>query len=152
MLGLSKPPGERERAKPFRILIVPGGVYAGGGTVFASGNPISQSKNRFLAIFACVAQRREQKLERVVVAGEILPRPPSCQKYFLTRWAFLIHKGMGECFFLRIGIHTKNAWTAMKCRYWTPFRATDIIKMVGCLYELHSPWAWPLKTGKERSG
>ena len=70
MLGLSKPPGERERAKPFRILIVPGGVYAGGGTVFASGNPISQSKNRFLAIFACVAQRREQKLERVAGGAE----------------------------------------------------------------------------------
>ena len=30
--------------------IVPGGVYGGNGAIFASGNPISQSKNRFLAV------------------------------------------------------------------------------------------------------
>ena len=33
-----------------------------GGTIFASGNSIFQSKNHFLAIFVCVTQRREQKL------------------------------------------------------------------------------------------
>ena len=38
--------------------------------IFAPGNPISQSKNRFLAIFACVAKRREQKLEGVAGGAE----------------------------------------------------------------------------------
>ena len=38
--------------KPFRALIVPGGVYGGGGAIFAAENPIFQSKNRFLAVSA----------------------------------------------------------------------------------------------------
>ena len=38
--------------KPFRALIVPGGVYGGGGAIFASENPIFQSKNRFFAVSA----------------------------------------------------------------------------------------------------
>ena len=38
--------------KPFRVSIVPGGVYGGGGVIFASENPIFQSKNRFLAVSA----------------------------------------------------------------------------------------------------
>ena len=38
--------------------------------IFAPGNPISQSKNRFHAIFACAAKRREQKLEGVVGGAE----------------------------------------------------------------------------------
>ncbi|HIQ82321.1 MAG TPA: hypothetical protein IAA52_04390, partial [Candidatus Pullichristensenella stercorigallinarum] len=38
-----------------------------GGTadIFAQANLICRRKNIYLAIFACVAQRREQKLERV---------------------------------------------------------------------------------------
>ena len=39
-------------AKPFRTSIVPGGVYGGGGAIFAAENPIFQSKNRFLAVSA----------------------------------------------------------------------------------------------------
>ena len=38
--------------KPFRVSIVPGGVYGGDGAIFASENPIFQSKNRFLAVSA----------------------------------------------------------------------------------------------------
>ena len=38
--------------KPSRFLIVPGGVYGGCGAIFAAENPIFQSKNRFLAVFA----------------------------------------------------------------------------------------------------
>lgn len=45
-------------------------VYVGDGAISASENPISQSKNRFLAIFACVAQRRGQKLERTAGGAE----------------------------------------------------------------------------------
>ena len=52
-LRLSKKPSESSRGpKPSRIPIVPGGMYGGGGTIFASENPIFQSKNRFLAVFA----------------------------------------------------------------------------------------------------
>ena len=39
-------------AKPFHTSIVPGGVYGGGGAIFASENPIFQSKNRFLTVSA----------------------------------------------------------------------------------------------------
>ena len=39
-------------AAPSVLIIVPGGVYGGNGAIFASGNPISQSKNRFLAVSA----------------------------------------------------------------------------------------------------
>ena len=42
----------KRRAKPFCISIVPGGVYGGDGAIFASENPIFQSKNRFLAVSA----------------------------------------------------------------------------------------------------
>ena len=38
--------------EPFRASIVPGGVYGGDGAIFAEENPIFQSKNRFLAVFA----------------------------------------------------------------------------------------------------
>ena len=38
--------------KPFRALIVPGGVYGGDGAIFVEENPIFQSKNRFLAVSA----------------------------------------------------------------------------------------------------
>ena len=38
--------------KPSRIKIVPGGVYGGGGAIFAPENLIFQSKNRFLAVSA----------------------------------------------------------------------------------------------------
>ena len=38
--------------KPFRALIVPGGVYGGDGAIFAPENPIFQSKNRFFAVSA----------------------------------------------------------------------------------------------------
>ena|SRR5699024_2851507 len=38
--------------KPFRGLIVPGGVYGGDGAIFVSENSIFQSKNRFLAVSA----------------------------------------------------------------------------------------------------
>ena len=38
--------------KPSRISIVHGGVYGGDGTIFAAENPIFQSGNRFLAVFA----------------------------------------------------------------------------------------------------
>ena len=38
--------------KPFRVSIVPGGVYGGYGAIFAAENPIFQSKNRFFAVSA----------------------------------------------------------------------------------------------------
>ena len=48
-----KKPRESARGpKPFRALIVPGGVYGGDGAIFAEENPIFQSKNRFLAVSA----------------------------------------------------------------------------------------------------
>ena len=37
---------------PLELPIVPGGMYGGCGTIFAAENPIFQSKNRFLAVFA----------------------------------------------------------------------------------------------------
>ena len=42
----------KKGAKPFRALIVPGGVYGGDGAIFAAENPIFQSKNRFPAVSA----------------------------------------------------------------------------------------------------
>ena len=44
----------KEREKFFHSpnLIVPNGVYVGDGTIFASENPIFQSRNRFLAVSA----------------------------------------------------------------------------------------------------
>ena len=44
--------GELERAEALSILIEPGGVYGGCGAIFAAENPIFQSKNRYLAVFA----------------------------------------------------------------------------------------------------
>ena len=41
-----------EPTEGLSLLIVPGGVYGGGGAIFASENPIFQSKNRFLAVSA----------------------------------------------------------------------------------------------------
>ena len=53
ILQTVKIPEESARGpKPFRALIVPGGVYGGGGAIFAAENPIFQSKNRFLAVSA----------------------------------------------------------------------------------------------------
>ena len=48
-LNLSKTPGELERIE---LPVVPSGVYGGHGAIFAAENPIFQSKNRFLAVFA----------------------------------------------------------------------------------------------------
>ena len=47
--NLSKTPGELERIE---LPVVPSGVYGGHGAIFAAENPIFQSKNRFLAVFA----------------------------------------------------------------------------------------------------
>ena len=53
ILQTVKNPEESARGpKPFRALIVPGGVYGGDGVIFAPENPIFQSKNRFLAVSA----------------------------------------------------------------------------------------------------
>ena len=38
--------------KPFRVSIVPGGVYGGDGAIFAEENLIFQSKNRFFTVSA----------------------------------------------------------------------------------------------------
>ena len=49
------PPGTilvREGFGPLELPIVPDGMYGGCGTIFAAENPIFQSKNRFLAVFA----------------------------------------------------------------------------------------------------
>ena len=53
LLRLSKNPWRaREGRSSLELLIVPGGVYGGRGTIFAEENLIFQSKNRFLAVFA----------------------------------------------------------------------------------------------------
>ena len=53
LLRLSKNPWRaREGRSSLGLLIVPGGVYGGRGTIFAAENLIFQSKNRFLAVFA----------------------------------------------------------------------------------------------------
>ena len=48
------PKGElsAEPTEGLSLLIVPGGVYGGGGAIFAPENLIFQSKNRFLAVSA----------------------------------------------------------------------------------------------------
>ena len=48
------PKGElsAEPTEGLSLLIVPGGVYGGGGAIFATENPIFQSTNRFLAVSA----------------------------------------------------------------------------------------------------
>ena len=52
-IRLSKKPWRvREGRSSLELLIVPGGVYGGRGTIFAEENLIFQSKNRFLAVFA----------------------------------------------------------------------------------------------------
>ena len=52
-IRLSKNPWRvREGRSSLELLIVPGGVYGGRGTIFAEENLIFQSKNRFLAVFA----------------------------------------------------------------------------------------------------
>ena len=49
----SKKPGKTgEGFGSFELPIVPSGVYGGHGAIFAAENPIFQSKNRFLAVFA----------------------------------------------------------------------------------------------------
>ena len=51
-LTVEKPRRAREGRSPFELSIVPSGVYGGHGAIFAPENPIFQSKNRFLAVFA----------------------------------------------------------------------------------------------------
>ena len=52
-LAHTQKPLESSRGpKPSRISIVPSGMYGGYGRIFAAENPIFQSKNRFLAVFA----------------------------------------------------------------------------------------------------
>ena len=46
---VEKPLRAREGRSPLELSIVPSGVYGGRGLIFAPENPISQSKNRFLA-------------------------------------------------------------------------------------------------------
>ena len=61
-------------------------MYGGGGTIFASENPIFQSKNRFLAVFAPGNPPGfQQKLERVVVAGELASPSTSLSKYYFNK-------------------------------------------------------------------
>ena len=49
---VEKPRKSSRGPKPSRIPIVLGGVYGEDGRIFASENPIFQSKNRFFAVFA----------------------------------------------------------------------------------------------------
>ena len=73
----------REGRSPFELSIVPGGMYGGHGTVFASENPIFQRKKRFLAgsapekssIFSGDWRGWQWR-------GSLLPRPPACQNFF----------------------------------------------------------------------
>ena len=49
---VEKPLESSRGPKPSRISIVPSGMYGGHGRIFAAENPIFQSKNRSLAVFA----------------------------------------------------------------------------------------------------
>ena len=81
-----KKPLESSRGpQPSRISIVPGGVYAGGGVIFESGNPISQSKNHFIAVFAPGNPKDfSENWRGWQWRGSLLPRPPACQNTILT--------------------------------------------------------------------
>ena len=83
---LSKNPWRvREGRSSLELLIVPGGVYGGRGTIFAEENLIFQSKNRFLAVFALGNLKVFlQKLAGVVVAGELVLPSTSLSKTFWT--------------------------------------------------------------------
>ena len=85
-LRLSKKPWRvREGRSSLELLIVPGGVYGGRGTIFAEENLIFQSKNRFLAVFAPGNLKDFlQRLVGVAVAGELAPPSTSLAKSFLT--------------------------------------------------------------------
>ena len=80
---VKKPRRAREGRSPFELSIVPGGMYGGHGTVFASENPIFQRKKRFLAgsapekssIFSGDWRGWQWR-------GSLLPRPPACQNFF----------------------------------------------------------------------
>ena len=80
---VKKPRRAREGRSPFELSIVPGGMYGGHGTVFASENPIFQRKKRFLAgsapekssIFSGDWRGWQWR-------GSKLPRPPACQNFF----------------------------------------------------------------------
>ena len=80
---VKKPRRAREGRSHFELSIVPGGMYGGHGTVFASENPIFQRKNRFLAgsapekssIFSGDWRGWQWR-------GSLLPRPPACQNFF----------------------------------------------------------------------
>ena len=50
--AVKAPQESAKKRKSLRIFIVPDGVHVGGGAVFASRNPISQSKSRFHAVSA----------------------------------------------------------------------------------------------------
>ena len=81
-----KKPLESSRGpQPSRISIVPGGVYAGGGVIFALGNFISQSKNHFIAVFAPGNPKDfSENWRGWQWRGSLLPRPPACQNTILT--------------------------------------------------------------------
>ena len=108
---VKKPRKSSRGPKPSRIPIDPGGVYGGVGRIFASENPIFQSKNRFSAVFAAGIRRIQAKtggggreaenplgfqvsplaklptaqivdLRRGTWPGSVLPRPPAWQNLF----------------------------------------------------------------------
>ena len=49
--SVEKTRGAREGRSPLELPVVPSGVYGGHGAIFAAGNLILQSKNRFIAVF-----------------------------------------------------------------------------------------------------
>ena len=111
--AVEKPLESSRGPEPSRTTIVPGGVNGGDGRIFAAENSIFQSKNRFFAVFAAGIRRIQAKtgeggreaenplgfqvsplaklptaqivdLSRGTWPGSLLPRPPACQKSFLT--------------------------------------------------------------------
>ena len=83
---VEKPQGERERAVALSHFNRTRRRVRRGRAIFPAENLIFQRKNRFPAVSApgnpLGFQRR---LEGVAVAGEILPRPPACQKDFFDK-------------------------------------------------------------------
>ena len=64
--------------QPFRFSIVVGGVYGDHAADFVH-------KIASLQILRPESRGFKQNLEGVAVAGEILPRPPACQKAFFDK-------------------------------------------------------------------
>ena len=86
MQTVEKPRKSSRGPKPSRIPIVPGGVYGGDRAIFASGNLISQSKNRFIAVFAPGNPKDfSENWRGWQWRGSLLPRPPACQKDFFDK-------------------------------------------------------------------